>query len=81
MQVSEALRLRVLSLYDRHLSPDGRALDYKGLSADPGVQLASLDIDTRNAEDSGLRCWFLSSPGVAGHAAGCVISSQSSMHH
>ena len=37
MQVSEALRLRVLSLYDRHLSPDGRALDYKALSADPGL--------------------------------------------
>ena len=41
--MSEALRLRVLSLYDRHLAPDGRALDYKALSADPGLQQGPCD--------------------------------------
>ena len=27
--------MRVLALYDKHLAPDGRAVDYKGLGADP----------------------------------------------
>ncbi len=34
--VAEALRLRVLGLYERHLAPDGHALDYRALGADPG---------------------------------------------
>ena len=35
VQVAEDLRMRVLALYDKHLAPDGRAVDYKGLGADP----------------------------------------------
>ncbi|KAF8072648.1 Glutaredoxin [Scenedesmus sp. PABB004] len=34
-QVAEGLRARILALYDRHLSADGRAVSYAGLRADP----------------------------------------------
>ncbi|KAK9842350.1 hypothetical protein WJX81_008014 [Elliptochloris bilobata] len=34
-QVAEDLRQRILALYDRHLAPDGRAVDYAALGADP----------------------------------------------
>ncbi len=36
LQVSEELRKRILQLYDRHLSADGRAVSYKAISSDPG---------------------------------------------
>lgn len=36
-KVAEALRLRVLGLYERHLAADGHALNYKALGADPGI--------------------------------------------
>lgn len=35
MQVAEDLRQRILALYDRHLAPDGRSVDYAALGADP----------------------------------------------
>eukprot|EP00878_Enallax_costatus_P009243 GHUV01009661.1.p1 GENE.GHUV01009661.1~~GHUV01009661.1.p1 ORF type:complete len:515 (+),score=139.91 GHUV01009661.1:157-1701(+) len=34
--VAEDLRGRILRLYDKHLSRDGRSVSYKGLKADPG---------------------------------------------
>ena len=39
VQVAEQLRQSVLALYDKHLAADGKAVDYKGLSADPDFQL------------------------------------------
>lgn len=35
VQVAEDLRQRILALYDQHLAPDGRAVDYAALGADP----------------------------------------------
>ena len=35
LQVAEDLRQRILALYDRHLAPDGRSVDYAALGADP----------------------------------------------
>jgi hypothetical protein len=37
--VAEQLRKSVLALYDKHLAADGKAVDYKGLAADPGFRL------------------------------------------
>lgn len=34
-QVAEELRLRILELYDKHLSPDGRGVSYKKIKTDP----------------------------------------------
>ena len=39
LQVAEALRRGILTLYDRHLAADGKSVDYKGLRADPDFQL------------------------------------------
>ena len=39
MQVAEQLRESVLALYDEHLAANGKAMDYKGLSADPDFRL------------------------------------------
>lgn len=39
LQVAEQLRVSVLALYDKRLAADGRAVDYKGLGADPDFQL------------------------------------------
>lgn len=33
--MSESLRKALLQLYDRHMTPDGRKVDYAGLRADP----------------------------------------------
>ena len=35
MQVAEDLRGRMLALYGKHLSADGRSVDYVALGADP----------------------------------------------
>ena len=35
VEVSADLRGRILDLYDAHLSPDGRAVDYAGIATDP----------------------------------------------
>ncbi|KAK9830046.1 hypothetical protein WJX72_009394 [[Myrmecia] bisecta] len=37
-EVAEGLRQMILRLYDTHLSPDGRQVDYKALAADPAFQ-------------------------------------------
>ena len=34
LQVAEDLRVRILSLYDKHLDEGGRAVDYEGLAGD-----------------------------------------------
>ena len=33
--MAEGLRQRILALYDAHLAPDGRAVDYEALKRDP----------------------------------------------
>ena len=37
-QVAERLRQSILGLYDRHLSEDGKAVDYAALKQDPGFR-------------------------------------------
>jgi hypothetical protein len=34
-QVASELRQLILELYSKHLSPDGRSVDYKSLGEDP----------------------------------------------
>ena len=38
VQVAERLRQSILGLYDRHLSEDGKAVDYAALKQDPGFR-------------------------------------------
>jgi len=57
-QVAEELRQRVLALYDRHLAPDGRAVDYAALGADPGFAAfcaAAAELQARRAAARRLR--------------------------
>jgi hypothetical protein len=35
LQVSQDLRDLILQLYDRHLSPDGKAVNYTAMKSDP----------------------------------------------
>ena len=37
--MAEQLRKSILALYDKHLAADGKAVDYKGLAADPDFRL------------------------------------------
>ena len=51
VQVAEDLRQRILALYDQHLAPDGRAVDYAALGADPAFAAfctAAAELQARN---------------------------------
>ena len=52
VQVAEDLRQRILALYDQHLAPDGRAVDYAALGADPAFAAfctAAAELQARTA--------------------------------
>ena len=38
MQIAETLRQAILGLYDKHLAPDGKSVNYKALGADPAFK-------------------------------------------
>ena len=44
--MAERLRQSILGLYDRHLSEDGKAVDYAALKQDPGFRCSWPDLVT-----------------------------------
>ena len=52
--MAERLRQSILGLYDRHLSEDGKAVDYAALKQDPGFRCCP--VASSDAGASGLMC-------------------------